>query len=370
LSSTNEKHEPAPTRDGLTALGWTEKLERDFEPYEQQGFRPARVATQHRGSYALHAQGSAFTAQTSGRLRYRAAEGRDLPAVGDWVAVAVEPAGSATIQAVLPRSGAFSRKVAGLETDEQIVAANVDIAFVLTSLDRDFNLRRLERYISVAYSSGANPVVVLTKTDLCDDVDEKKAAVEAVAPGVAVVAVSNLTGEGVDEVRRHLGVGTTAVMLGSSGVGKSSLVNRLLGDESQRVAGLRKDHKGRHTTTSRELLVVPGGGVVIDTPGMRELQVWDAQEGLAATFDDIESLAAECKFSDCIHESEPGCAVKAAIASGELDASRLRSYKKLLRELRAIEIKKDARAQAEERRRRMKFNRQVRAITKASPKAR
>jgi ribosome biogenesis GTPase len=371
LSFSDGHQDPARTRDGtLVSLGWTERLEESFDPHRRQGLVAARVVSQHRGSYTVATDGGRLRAQPSGRLSFTAGDAGGMPAVGDWVAIADGGGGTGTIRAVLPRRGKFSRKVAGDETGEQVIAANVDVALVVTALNRDFNLRRIERYVAVAYGGGATPVVVLTKSDLCDDVEDKVAAVEAIAPGVPIFAVSNLTGDGIDDVRSYLRVGTTAVLLGSSGVGKSSLVNRLCDEVTQRVAEIRIDGKGRHTTTSRELVAVPNGGVIIDTPGMRELQLWDADEGVTTAFDDVESLAADCKFSDCKHEAEPGCAVKAAVDAGELDADRLRSYKKLLRELRSLEIRRDARAQAEERRRRMKFTRQVRAITKASPKSR
>ena len=272
--------------------------------------------------------------------------------VGDWVVVtAPNAAAEATILRVLPRKSHFSRKVTGDRSEEQVVAANVDTVWIVSSLDRDFSLRRIERYLTLAWESGANPVVVLTKSDLGDAADRHTLEVESIAIGTSVHTTSTLTGEGIDEFRVYLSRYATVALLGSSGVGKSTLINALAGSEVRETAAVRRDGKGRHTTTHRQLLRRPCGGLVIDTPGMRELQLWDSQAGLADTFCDIDELKTECRFSDCRHASEPGCAVAAAVTQGLLSQDRLQSYQKLQRELAFLERKQDARAQAAEKRR-------------------
>jgi ribosome biogenesis GTPase / thiamine phosphate phosphatase len=331
----------------LSPLGWSEHFRIEFEPHADAGLSPGRVATQHRGVWVLATAEGEVEAQITGRMRF---EG-ELPAVGDWVAYR-----DGVIHALLPRRTGFVRRAAGNETVEQVVAANVDTAFLVMSFYRDLNPRRLERYLALAWESGADPVIVLTKFDLAEDAEAALAEVESVAIGVPVHAVSAVTGQGLDELEPYLTPGRTVVLLGSSGVGKSTLVNALLGEERQAVKEIREfDGRGRHTTTARELIALPGGGLVLDTPGMRELQLWDAGEGLAGTFGDIDELARECRFSDCSHESEPGCAVR-----GVVDAERLESWRKLARELRHLELKQDGRARSEARKERRRFSRSMR----------
>ncbi|MPZ70128.1 MAG: ribosome small subunit-dependent GTPase A [Actinobacteria bacterium] len=332
----------------LVALGWNTTLDEAFTEHRDQGYEPARVTVQHRGSYNLISEKGEMTASTSGSLLHHARGGGDLPAVGDWVAVSGEPGNSGVIHAVMPRRSCFSRKVAGDVVQEQVLAANVDVVFLVSSLNEDFNVRRLERYLTTAYASGARPVIVLTKSDIAEDAAECIAEAEAIAVGVPVHAVSNVTNEGIEDVRAHLEVGTTAVLLGSSGVGKSTLVNSLAGDDRQLVNDIRADGRGRHTTTYRELILLPDGGVIIDTPGIRELQLWDVEEGLEQTFEDIAELAQGCRFGDCSHDSEPGCAVKTALEDGSLAADRFESFQKLQRELAYLERKQDKKAAAEE----------------------
>ena len=339
----DEQEDP---RLNLEPFGWSRSLDDDFAPHAAAGLEPGRVAVQHRGGYLVLTRDGERAAEASGRLHHQAALG-GLPVTGDWVAV--RPAGDvAMIEAVLPRRTAFVRKAAGDATVEQVIAANLDVAFLVAALP-DVNLRRLERFLTAAWESGAQPVVVLTKSDLAPEPSGDVAAVAAVAPGVPIHVLSSATGEGVDEVRAHLLPNRTAALLGISGVGKSSLVNRLLGEERQAVAEVRGDGKGRHTTTQRELLQVPGGGLVLDTPGMREFALWEAEAGLDETFDDVTELAASCRFRDCRHETEPGCAVLAAVADGRLPPERLESYRKLERELAHLERKRDPRLQAEQR---------------------
>jgi ribosome biogenesis GTPase len=294
----------------------------------------------------------------SGRFRFEALAPSDYPAVGDWVSLAhaQEPA---VITAVLPRRSAFvrsaadaSRRSAGHLVDEQVLAANVDVAFLVAGLDHDFNLRRLERYMAVAWSSGVRPVIVLNKADVAIDLDGRLLDVASVAPAVPIVVLSALTGDHVADLAAYLPTGQTAVVLGSSGVGKSTLVNALLGEQRQATAAVREDDsRGRHTTTHRELFELPMGAFLIDTPGIRALEIAGADEGVEAAFDDIADIAAACRFSDCRHQAEPGCAVRAAIDGGQLSPDRFASHQKLERELAHAERKGDPRAQAEERRR-------------------
>ena len=331
----------------LEELGWDDRWASALEQLHEDDLIPARVAAQHRGAYVAWAEQGELRARAAGRLFYEHEVGEPIPAVGDWVGV--RAAGAATITAILPRRSAFIRKRAGLGSEEQVLAANVDTAFLLAGLDDDFSLRRLERYLTTAWESGAAPVVVLTKADLCDDVAEAVLQVESVAIGVPVCAVSNVTGAGFDELSRHLRSGQTVVLLGSSGVGKSSLLNRLADADVMRTAALAEDGTGRHTTTHRELVRLPGGALAIDTPGLRELQFWDGD--LDAAFEDIEALADECRFRDCAHAREPGCAVLAAVDDGRLELDRLRSWRKLQRELEAIAARTDHRLHAARKKR-------------------
>jgi ribosome biogenesis GTPase len=345
----------------MSALGWSPSRAAEFEAYAADGLVPARVAAQHRGSYVVYVEDGERPAEVAGRLRHAAVAAADLPAVGDWVAVEDGPSASAaTVHAVLERATVFSRKAAGEATSEQVVAANVDVVFVVSAFGEDLHLRRLERYLASGWESGAQPVIVLNKSDLAEDPAAVVAEVEAVAFGVPVHVVSCVDGDGVEELEAYPIGGRTVALLGSSGVGKSSLLNRLLGRERQEVQGLRGDGKGRHTTTYRELVPVPGGGLVLDTPGMRELGLWDAGAGLDDTFADLVELAASCRFSDCAHDTEPGCAVRVAIAKGLLAEERLESYRKLQRELRHLELKADPRARSEARRERRRFARSLR----------
>jgi ribosome biogenesis GTPase len=328
----------------LDELGWDDRWSSAFEQIEEDNLTAARVAAQHRGAYVVWTAAGELRARAAGRLYYDHEVGEPIPAVGDWVGVQ-----DTTITSILPRRSAFIRKRAGNSSDEQVLAANVDTAFLLAGLDDDFSLRRLERYITTAWDSGAEPVVVLTKADLCDDVAGALLEVESVAIGVPVYPISNVTGIGVDELETHLRPGHTVVLLGSSGVGKSTLLNRLAGSELMLTSAIAADGTGRHTTTHRELVQLPGGALVIDTPGLRELQFWDGD--VSAAFDDIEALAAECRFNDCAHVTEPGCAVLGAVDNGTLALDRLRSWRKFQRELESIAARTDRRLRAARKKR-------------------
>jgi len=334
----------------LETLGWDDRLGTLYEAHAADGVVAGRVSIQHRGAYDVLTEHGELRCEVVRRLVHEASGAADLPVVGDWVVVALgTEAGSGAITAVLPRLTRFSRKTAWQAAEEQVLAANIDVAFLVASMNEDLNLRRLERYLILAWESGARPVIVLTKADLHPAPEAAVAEVETIAGGVPVHAISSLSGRGLDDVRALLGPGHTAVLLGSSGVGKSTLVNTLAGEELLATQEIRDDGKGRHTTTRRELIQLPTGGLVIDTPGIREVQLWVADEGIEEAFDDVTGLFADCKFSDCAHDREPGCAVRAALDDGSLAADRWESYLKLQAELAHLERKIDKRAASEER---------------------
>lgn len=339
--------------DTLAAFGWSPELATAHEPHAALGREPARVVAEDRGSYQVVGAAGDARAAVTGRLRHEA--NRDpsaFPAVGDWVAVEWASSGDTVIHALLPRRTALIRKAPGKRTEAQVVGANLDTIFVVASLNGDLNLRRLERYVAAARESGAEPVVLLSKADLgaFDDIDRVLLEVAAVAAGASVLVVSSFDGRGVDEVRDRIVAGQTVAFVGSSGVGKSTLLNRLAGEERALVREIRSDDaRGRHTTTRRQLHLLPEGGLVLDTPGMRELALWDG-EGLDGSFADIDLLAAGCRFGDCAHDQEPGCAVTAAVADDRLTAERVESWRKLEREAAHQVRRVHALARAEERR--------------------
>ena len=297
---------------------------------EFEGLDVARVIAQEKGLYRLAAGKGEKLGEITGKLRYLAQTASEYPAVGDFVMTDWNPGGgNAVIHHVLPRRSCFLRKAAGDARSEQLVAANIDTVFLCMALNRDFNLRRLERYLSTAWDSGARPVIVLTKADLCPDLEDRLSAVGSVAMGVEVLSTTMKEAGGYDPIRPYIRSGETVAFIGSSGAGKSTMINHLLGEARLETGGLRSDDRGRHTTTRRELILLPGGGMVIDTPGMRELGMWDSQEGIDRTFADIEELAKQCRFHDCSHSGEPGCAIGRALEQGTLDRQRWQSYQKL-----------------------------------------
>ena len=339
----------------IEQYGWTRRLPDDFEPFAAAGLTPGRVVAQHRGLVRVVTVAGETDAKLSGRFHHEAGDG-EHPVTGDWIAAELEPgADFAVIQGLLPRRTAFIRKEAGTARGAQVVAANVDVALLVESLKGELNLRRLERYLAAAYESGAEPVVVLTKADACPDLAAARAAVGAVAGEAPVIAVSVVTGEGLGDLAGQLEPRRTAVLLGLSGVGKSTMVNWLAGGDRMATGAVREgDARGRHTTTHRELILLPSGALILDTPGMRELGLLDAEAGVAAAFAgveaEVEALAQECRFRDCAHGNEPGCAVQAALADGRLEAARWESWRKLQGELIHEQGKSDPLARAEKRR--------------------
>jgi len=316
--------------DKLMNIEFPERFIQESKLYE--GFFLGRIITQYKDLYKVATETYEVFAEISGKMRYSSDELSDFPAVGDFVMIDRndEKHGNAIIHHILTRKSLFVRKAAGTAHEVQVVAANIDTIFICMSLNNDFNLRRLERYLAIAWDSGAIPVIVLTKSDLCEDMPAKLAEISEISMGVDVVKTSSMTDDGYKSLLKYISKGQTVAFMGSSGVGKSTLINRILGEDLIETKGIRKDDKGRHATTRRELFVISTGGAVIDTPGMRELGVENIN--LSKTFMDIDELAARCKFNDCQHKNEPGCAVRRAIEEGLITEERLVSYKKLKKE--------------------------------------
>jgi len=343
-------------------FGWDLYFEELWIGCRSEDCVPARVVSQQRGLWRVAGEFGECWAEASGRLRTESEAGADWPAVGDWVAAEVHAGRTnALIQHVLPRRSRFARKVAGKQVAEQVIVANIDVALIVAALDGDFNVRRIERYMAQCWESGARPAIVLNKSDACAEGQERAAEIEEIAKSAPVFLISAKTGEGLEALETYFLKGQTIVLLGSSGAGKSTLVNRLLQEERQPTYAVREsDSRGRHTTTSRELFLLPGGAMIIDTPGLRELQLWNAAEGLSQTFADVDELAAQCRFTDCQHRNEPGCAVQAALGEGILAEDRLDSWRKLQREQEFLLRKMDPETGAAQKKRIKIVMRQVR----------
>jgi ribosome biogenesis GTPase len=351
----------------LRALGWTDARARAFGATGESGLVPGRVSLEHNHIYRVLTDDREWLAEAAGRVKYLASSRQALPAVGDWVALRPDPVGGrAVIRAVLPRETWFSRKAAGRGTEEQVIAANIDTVLLVFGLDAPMNARRLERYLVPARRSRAEPVIVLNKADVCEDVAAAVAEATVAAQDVLTLAVSAREDRGLDELRKLVRAGRTLALLGPSGAGKSTIVNELAGREILATGEVREDDaRGRHTSVHRQMVVLDGGGVIIDTPGMRELQLWDVDEAIDDAFQDIAALGAKCRFRDCKHDQEPGCAVKGAVEAGELDAARYASYIKLSHEREADEKRRDERALIDAKRVARTTERSVRKLRKA-----
>lgn len=354
--------------EALERWGWDATWDERFADHAALGCVPGRIGAEHRGLYHYHGPGGEGTASVSGRLRHQALGRVDFPAVGDWVALRGPfDAGSAVIEAVLARTNKLSRKAPGDDAQEQLLAANLDVLFLITSLNLDLNPRRIERFLAAAALPGCRHVLVLTKSDLCDAPGEIAEGLRARLGGVPVHAVSALAGDGLDTLATYLPRGRTGAMLGTSGVGKSTLLNRLVGAERQEVRPIREDDRGRHTTTHRELVELPSGGLLIDSPGIRELQLWADGSDVDAAFEDVSQLATGCPFADCTHTHEPRCAVRRAVAEGLLDEARYGSYLKLRKELEHEEARTDGRLARERREKERRLHREYEKHKRRKP---
>ena len=352
----------------LEELGWDSYFADKFKELARPDLIAARVINQSKNSYRVYSKDGDLPASLSGRIIYNSNTGDSYPAVGDWVAIGLDSVGQrAIIKAILPRKSRFSRKVPGSRTEEQLVAANIDLVFIVSGLDggRNLNLRRIERYLTLSWDSGASPAIVLNKADLCTDIPARINDIEHAMWGVPIHVTSATEGLGIDLLKKYFTRGTTAVFLGSSGVGKSSIINVLLGEKRLEVFDVREqDRQGRHTTSRRELFLLPGGGSVIDTPGIREIQLWADEDALFSAFPDIEQLSGECRFTDCTHVSEPGCAIRNAIEEGVLDADRFQGYSKLRKEIHHLETHRKDRARLEEKAKWKKISRWQKEVKK------
>ncbi|MEM7726171.1 MAG: ribosome small subunit-dependent GTPase A [Cyanobacteria bacterium P01_A01_bin.45] len=327
----------------LEHLGWNNFFASSFQRFCEPGFTVARVAIEHRNKYILYSEFGELSGELTGKFRHHATLAEDFPVVGDWVVTRVrESEKSATIHRILPRKSKFSRQSISAITEEQIIAANIDTVFLVSGLDRDFNPRRIERYLILAWESGATPVILLNKVDLCENIEDCFSQVENIAIGVPIIVLSAVNLQGLHSLKTYLKPGKTVALLGSSGVGKSTITNQLKGEMVQAIQAVRQgDNRGRHTTTHRELILLPNSSLIIDTPGMREVQIWANEKSLQSTFEDIEALAQECHFRNCKHQQEPGCAVQEALQLGQLDYSRFHNYQKLQKELDYLAQKQD-----------------------------
>jgi ribosome biogenesis GTPase len=354
----------------LNSIGWNSYFYNQFNEYKESGLIPGRITVEHKERYHVLTEYGELNAEVSGRLLYASENPSDFPKTGDWVAgLYFQDEQKLIIQAVLERQTIFSRNAAGKKNFEQVIAANIDCLFILQSMDNDFSIRRLERYISTALEGKIKPVIVLTKTDKCSQPDLIIKRAKEAAGEIPVIGISSVNNTGLDSLNEYLKEGTTGALVGSSGVGKSTLVNALIGEDVQKTLEVREyDSKGRHTTTRREMFILPGGGIIIDTPGMREFQLWSSGDGIEMAFDEIGELAKQCKFSDCTHTLEKGCAVLEAVKNGELPEDRYRSYIKLQKEISYLDKKDDIDFQLEEKRKWKNIHREIRRYYKTIDK--
>jgi ribosome biogenesis GTPase len=350
----------------LIQLGWNEFFENQFQVYKNRGLIPTRVAAENKQRYILVTESGELTGEVTGKLLYSSATSAELPKTGDWVAAAVfEKEKKAIIHSMLERKTKLSRKAADRKTEEQIIATNIDFVFVVQGLDNNFNLRRLERYVVSILESGAKPIIVLNKTDLVEEPTVMQRKVKEIIHGIPVILTDATRGIGIIDIKNILKVGLTGVFTGSSGVGKSTIINSLLDEHILETSTVSSSvNKGRHTTARREMLIIPNGGIVIDTPGMREFQLWSVDEGLNKLFDEVESIVLKCKFTDCTHTNEKGCAVIDALEKGIIDEERLDSYRKLQKELDYLEEKQSKSAFLRRKEREKKLHKEIKQIYK------
>jgi len=354
----------------LEELGWNDHFEEQFQSLNTENFDVGRIAIEHKQRYVVYAQTGELTGEITGKMLFNSDNSADLPKVGDWVLITIfEDERKAVIHDIVPRKTSISRNIAGRKTEEQVIVANVDVVFIVQALDNDFNPRRLERYLVLVKESRTEPVIVLNKMDIAENIDDKLKIVTALSGNIPVVAISAKTNRGLDALKNNITSGKTFAFVGSSGVGKSTIINALLGKDLLKTQEVRTDDsRGRHTTTHREMVILPGGGILIDTPGMREIQLWSSEDGLENTFSDIETLSDKCHFSDCTHTNENNCAVLKAVNEGEFPESRLNSYYKLKKELRYLNSKVDENAAQREKQRikkMLKGYKQIQKETKA-----
>ncbi len=365
-SKENAKITNRSTMENFKAVGWNSHFEKEFDDYAAKGFEAGRVIVENRNSYMLYTKHGEVSAEVSGRLLFTAESSSELPKVGDWVVITLfDTEEKAIIHNILKRKTKFSRNVAGKKTDEQIIATNIDVIFIVQGLDDNFNLKRLERTLVMVYESGAKPVVILNKADLCENLEDKIREVETANADVAVMAMSAKTSFGIEALNKIIKTDLTFAFVGSSGVGKSTLINQIIGQEIQKTCEVRQnDSRGRHITSKRELFVLPQGGCLIDTPGMRELQLWNADEGLSEAFADIEGMAVKCHFSDCSHTQEIKCAVLEAVDNGTLTDARYQSYIKLQKELGFLEGKQNTNSYLERKKKGKELQRLIKEVKK------